>query len=69
MYVFDNQKVNSSLIIHNSSLSKISYQLMAKQKLSKQQQDAKDRAENRRFMMIFVAATIVLVALMYYLMR
>jgi predicted nucleic acid-binding Zn ribbon protein len=42
---------------------------MAKQKLSKQQQDAKDRAENRRFMMIFVAATIVLVALMYYLMR
>jgi hypothetical protein len=41
---------------------------MAKQKLTKQQQDARDRAENSKFMMVLVIATLVLLLLMYFLM-
>lgn len=40
---------------------------MAKQKFTKEQQKANEAEENRKFLMIVVIATIVLVALMYFI--
>jgi len=38
-------------------------------KLSKQEQDAKDREENRKFMIIVGISTLVLILLMYFSTR
>jgi hypothetical protein len=43
--------------------------MATKQKLTKQQQAAKDRAENRKFIAILAISTLLLMVLMYLIFR